>query len=195
MSKGIFIAIFGAGGFALDPAGGQRTIAQKAISRGLTCRAEPYDYTDTQTICDAVRAFAKANPALPIFLEGDSCGANVLTQLIADLAPLTIAAAFPIQASMYCNFNYPGIKSNCERFLGFYSDFALTGGLGTFIAQPESVPAKPVIRGPWHVVNGGKTLYQMRHVPAPHPDDQDVANVQNPIFIVVDDVLAAQAVS
>jgi hypothetical protein len=191
MSRGLFLAILGAGGEILDP-GGQNMIVAKARQRDLTC-ADPYQYTATQAIAEAVRAFKKDNPSLPVIMEGDSCGANVLAYLIAALAPIQIDYAGFIQASMYCNFNYPPIKPNCGIARIFYSDFAHTGGLGTFVPQPESVPAKPIIRNGWHVVNGGKTLYRADYIPAAHPDDQDVANVQNPMFADIDGILTVAA--
>lgn len=191
MSRGLLITVFGQGGYRLDPANGMRAIAAKGIARGLTCRAEPYDYTDRPVIVSVVRQYAKANPGKPIFFAADSCGANLIAQLIADLAPIKIDYAAPIQASMYCNFDYPKIKANCARIRVFYSDVAHTAGLGTFIPQPELVPAKPVIRGGWHVVNNGATLWRADYVPAFHPDDDDVANVQSPIFADIDAILAA----
>lgn len=188
--KGLFIAIYGQGGYHLDPVGGQRLIVQKALSRGLQARTEPYDYTDRPTIVGAIRSFNRLFPNLPIFIEGDSCGANVLQQLIADVRPVPIAGAYFIQASIYCNFDYPNIKDNCHRALVFYSD-ARTAGLGQFVPRPEIMPTDPKqADGDWHLANAGKTWYCTKFVPAMHPDDQDVANVQNPIFTDVDKVLA-----
>lgn len=192
MTKGLFIPVFGLGGSELDP-GGQAEIIQKAKARDLSCPDTAYQYTDTQAIQDAILAFVKAYPGLPIFSEGDSCGANVQSQILAYCAPIKIDLVGCIQASQYCNFNYPNIGPNCKRIMIFYSSWILTGGLGVFIPQPQSVPANPIVRGDWHVVNNGQTLYQARYVPAPHPDDQDVVNVQNPFFAAVDQILAEQA--
>lgn len=189
-TKGLFVPIYGQGGWHLDPVGGQRLIAQKATARGLQCRAEPYDYTDRPVIVQLIRSFHRLYPGLPIFIEGDSCGANVLQQLIADVAPVEIAGAYFIQASVFCNFNYPNIKDNCRRALVIYSD-ARTAGFGQFVPRPEVLPTDPnASDGEWHLANNGKTWYCTKFVPAMHPDDQDVANVHNPIFADIDKALA-----
>lgn len=190
MSNGLFIAVLGAGGTVLDP-GGQAQIVASAKQRGLDVARSPYQYTDTQNIYDDVRAFAKAYPTAPIILEGDSCGANVLQQIIADLAPLKIALAFFCQASLYCNFNYPDIKANCARARVIYSD-GRTLGLGQFVPKPEVLPSKPVVMDGWEVCNNGATLYRQNFIPAPHPDDNDPA-VQALLFADVEAILEAIA--
>jgi len=190
--KGLFIPVFGLGGTALDP-GGQAQFIGKAKARRLECPDVAYQYTDTQAIQATILSFARRFPHLPIFSEGDSCGANVQAQILANCAPIKLDLVGCVQASQYCNFNYPNIGANCKRIMIFYSSWVLTGGLGVFIPQPASVPTSPVVRGDWHIVNGGSTLYQARYVPAPHPDDQDVTNVQNPFFSVVDAILTDSA--
>jgi len=194
MSKGLFIAIYGLGGNMLDPAGGEATINAKAAARGLTVHSQPYAYTDTQAMVDEINAYRKAEPGKPLFIAGDSCGANVIPYIIAKTPNATYDLAAMIQASMYCNNSpeggqYPLIKKNCSRALVYYSSFALTGGLGCFQPQPETVPSKPqIVANGWHVVNGGSTLYQAIYRPAPHPDDQDPL-IHGAIFAVVDGVL------
>lgn len=176
-TRGLFIAIFGAGGSMLDPSGGQATIVTEAKKRGLTVLG-PFQYTDTQSIYDAIKDFAKNNPGLPIFLEGDSCGANVLQQIIADVAPIKIAYACFIQASEFCNFNYPGIRSNCLKALVIFSDWEHTGGLGIFVPPLDA---------------GNKTtIYKQKFIPAAHPDDNDPV-VQNLLFADVDAILGQGA--
>ena len=177
MSNGLFVSILGLGGSWLDPVGGQAAIVVEARKRGLTVLG-PFQYTDTQAIYDAVRSFAKANPGLPIFIEGDSCGANVIQQIIADLAPLRIDYVCFIQASVYCNFNYPDIKANCRKALVIFSDWAHTGGLGVFIPKLEA---------------GNKTtIYRQKYIPAAHPDDGDPV-VHAMLFADVDAILNERA--
>ena len=198
MSKGLFIAIYGLGGNMLDPAGGEATINAKAAARGLTVHSTPYAYTATQAIVDEIAAYMKAEPGKPLFICGDSCGANVIPYIIAKTPSASYELACMIQASMYCNTSpeggqYPPIKQNCRRALVYYSSFALTGGLGCFQPQPETVPAKPqIVANGWHVVNDGSTLYQAIERDRPHPDDQDPA-IHTAIFAVVDGVLSEMA--
>jgi hypothetical protein len=177
MTKGLFISIFGAGGSWLDPVGGQRAIVAQAKTRDLVVLG-PFQYTDTQAIFDAIVGFARANPGLPIFTEGDSCGANVIQQIIADLAPIKVDYACFIQASVYCNFDYPDIKPNCGKALVIFSDWAHTGGLGVFIPKLEA---------------GNKTtVYRQKYIPAAHPDDGDPL-VHTLLFADVDAILNAYA--
>ncbi len=42
-----------------------REIVGEAIKRGLTARAEPYDYTDTPAMTKAAKEYAAANPGKP----------------------------------------------------------------------------------------------------------------------------------
>lgn len=175
MTKGLFVSILGLGGSFLDPIGGQAAIVTEAKKRDLTVTG-PFQYTDTQTVFDTIRNFAKTNPGLPIFIEGDSCGANVLAQIIADLQSVKVSIDYAcfIQASVYCNFDYPDIKSNCRKALVIFSDWAHTGGLGVFIPKLEA---------------GNKsTVYKQKYIPATHPDDQDPV-VHNLLFGDVDAIL------
>lgn len=177
MTKGLFVAILGAGGSWLDPVGGQAAIVAEAKTRNLTV-AGPFEYTDTQAIFDTISAFAKSNPGLPIFIEGDSCGANVIQQLISDLRLVQIDYACFIQASVYCNFNYPDIKANCRKALVIFSDWAHTGGLGVFIPKLE--------------VGNKTTIYRQKYIPAAHPDDGDPL-VHTLLFADVDAILSERA--
>ena len=190
MSKGLYVTVFGAGGSMLDPAGGMRTISQKCAARGLVGQLEPYNYTDT-----AMVDWIKSQPAdLPLFLIGDSCGANRLPWIADAIAPRKVTGMFPVQASIYCNAGCPTIGANVENALIIYSDWAHTGGLGVFIAQLAEMPTDPNLAdGGWHLGNKGHTRYKQLFVPAPHPDDNDVAGVQDPIFSTIDQLLAAAA--
>jgi hypothetical protein len=115
----------------------------------------------------------------------------VLAFLIANIGSIKISLASFIQASIYCNFDYSPIQANCQKALIIYSNAALTGGLGIFIPQLQVMPTDPnlVDKDGWHLGNKGATRYKQLYVPALHPDDQDVANVQNPIMAVVDQIL------
>lgn len=197
--KGLFVAIYGWLGQAADPAGGQTRMIQRAQALGFECPiaeggkvALPFAYNDSFGIVKAVKVFREKNASLPIVLEGDSCGANVIAQLVAWLSPIEVVYAAMIQPSTYCNFNYPNIAGTCKRARIFYSDFAHTGGLGTFIPQPQITPRVAQIDAKgWHLVNNGKTLYRADYVPAFHPDDEDISHVQDPIFSDLKELLDA----
>lgn len=176
MIAGYYACLFGLGGSVLDPAGGMRTISQKCAALGLQGQLEPWQYTDVF----AIEAWIKPLPVLaPLFLIGDSCGANRLTWLARAIAPRKVTGLYPIQASTYCRNSSPdddAIGPNVENAIVIFSDWAHTGGLGIFVA--------PLAAG------NDKTKYTQKFVPAPHPDDQDVANVQNPIFASIKALMA-----
>lgn len=173
VTKGFCGTVYGAGGSMLDPIGGMATINQKAAALGLKVAPQPYDYTDGQDVADRIRQFPLA---VPIFLIGDSCGANRLSWIANAVAPRKVNL-YAIQASVYCNSGCPPIGTNVDNALIIFSDWAHTGGLGVYIP--------PLAEGNKH------TNYRQLYVPAIHPDDNDVLRVQNPIFADIKKILAA----
>jgi hypothetical protein len=185
---------YGLGGVDLDPPGGQRLILQKGHAMGLIVPPAPFSQATPQ---DMAAWLKKQSEDTLLFIEGDSCFANKVAWVAAEVYPRKIAGLYSIQASIYCNTGCPHIGPNVERALIIYSDFIHTGGLGTYIPIPEIMPDhpmpelyKPADSG-WHLANKGKTLYRRIYVPAHHPDDEDVERVQNPIFADIRAVLAA----
>ena len=164
--------IYGMGGSILDPAGGMTTLMAKIKALGVITPNVPWDQANIQAVADAVKSHP---PDAPIFLVGDSCGANKAPWVAAAVAPRKIAYIACIQASVYCNENCPPIGTNVEQALVIYSDWAHTGGLGCFIPPPAP---------------GNKTTkYRQVYVPAAHPDDDDVLRVQNPIIADIKKIL------
>jgi len=172
-----YACLYGLGGSILDPAGGMATISQKCTALGLDGQLTPWQYTDAQAVSDWIKTLPKTDP---LFLIGDSCGANRLTWIAASVFPRIVTGLYPIQASIYCknsDNDDDEIWANVQNAIVIFSDWAHTGGLGVFVATPKA---------------GNKTTnYQQKYVPAPHPDDQDVANVQDPIFASIKALLAS----
>jgi len=157
--------IYGLGGSMLDPAGGMATLESKIATLGVQTAAQPWD----QNNVEALAAFLKTLPSETlIFIIGDSCGANKAPWVAAELAPRPVAYIACIQASVYCQTNCPDITSNVGQAFIVYSDWAHTDGLGCYI--------------PIRAAGNTTTKYRQSFVPAAHPDDWDVANVQDPIL-------------
>jgi acetyl esterase/lipase len=172
-----------------------RTISQRAAAVGLIGQIEPYDYTNAQAIVDWIKTLPQG---VQIFLIGDSCGANILAWIAAEVAPRKLAGIFPVQASVYCNSNCPPIGANVENASIVFSDWVHTGGLGVFqpplLVPPTLAEGEDLYDGKWRVGNNGKTKVRYLYVPAAHPDDNDVSYVQNPIFACIKQIQNEAAV-
>jgi hypothetical protein len=180
--QGYCECIYGLGGSALDPVGGLATLARKIAALGINT-PPPYDEGNIQAVADAI----KKTPAPTLLaVGGDSCGANRSPWVAAATYPRKIDYMFCIQASQYCNDGCPPIGDNVAEVCVFYSDLASTLGLGTFkppLATPPVVGAgEDLYDGKIRVGNNGKTRVRYLYVSAAHPDDQDVARVQDPII-------------
>lgn len=165
--------VLGAGGSLLDP-GGMAKINNWYLSQGFTGQSAPWDYTNYGAIIDDIRSLSDVTF---IALTGDSCGGNILAAIASRCGNKKITYMNVIQASIYCNRlsngqSIPAIGGNVGRVRITYSD-GETFGLGEFIPPPVQVPAKPIIRAGWHIVNGGQTEYVANFLPRPHPDDND----------------------
>jgi hypothetical protein len=157
--------IYGLGGSMLDPAGGMATLMAKIAALGVIVPAQPWDQANIQAVADAIKSH---EPDALQFIVGDSCGANKAPWVAAAVSPRQIVYIACIQASVYCQTGCPDIPANVGQALVIYSDYVHTGGLGCYI---------PILAA------GNKaTKYRQSFVPAAHPDDWDVANVQNPIL-------------
>jgi hypothetical protein len=161
-------AIYGMGGSILDPAGGMATLLAKIKAFGVDGPAQPFQEENIQQVADAVKAQASDTQ---IIIVGDSCGANKAPWVAAAVRPRRIAYMACIQASVYCQAGCPDIPDNVDEAFIVYSDWAHTGGLGTYIPVCETTPN-----------NDGKTRYRQSYVPAFHPDDNDVLRIQQPII-------------
>ena len=110
---GYYVCVYGLGGSLLDPIGGMAAISQKCQAMGLVGQLTPYDYTDTSMV-----SWIKGLPPNdPLFLIGDSCGANRLPWIAEAVYPRKVTAIYPIQASVYCNAGCPDIPDNVENAL------------------------------------------------------------------------------
>jgi len=156
------------GGSILDPAGGLAILNARIGRLGIRVRSSPWAMGDVEAIAKEIKK--RADGSLT-FLIGDSCGANRLPLIASMVFPRKVAYIGCIQASIYCQAGCPHIGHNVENAHIFYSDFAHTMGLGTYI---------PVCLDPPN--NRGATQYVQSYVPAAHPDDNDVERVQNPIL-------------
>ncbi|HEX4410465.1 MAG TPA: hypothetical protein VH206_16960 [Xanthobacteraceae bacterium] len=164
--------IYGLGGSVLDPAGGMATLMAKIKALGVITPNVPWDQANIQAVADAVNK----HPAdAMVFLIGDSCGANKAPWVAAAVYPRKISYMACIQASVYCQNGCPDIPNNVQQAFVIYSDYVHTGGLGCYI--------------PIRAAGNTVTRYRQAYVAAPHPDDNDVANVQNPILADIKNLL------
>lgn len=175
--KAYCACIYGLGGAQLDPPGGMATLQQKIAALGVDVNpGGPWD----QANIEAVAGYLKTLPAaVALFIVGDSCGANKAPWAAAAIAPRKVAYIACIQASIYCQQNCPDIPPNVGEALVIYSDYVHTGGLGCYIPRPAD--------------GNTATRYRQSFVPAFHPDDQDAANVQEPILADIKRILATVA--
>lgn len=160
--------IYGMGGSMLDPAGGMATLFAKIRALGIEGPSQPFQEEDILRVVAALKSLPNETK---IFIIGDSCGANRAPYVAAAIRPAHVAYMACIQASIYCTAGCPPIGDNVDEAHIFYSDWAHTEGLGTYI---------PVCQHPPN--NNGKTLYRQSYVPAVHPDDNDVLRVHIPIL-------------
>jgi hypothetical protein len=193
MNQAYCECIYGLGGAALDPVGGLATLARKIAALGIVT-PPPYDEGNIQLVANAIKNLPAA---APLIVGGDSCGANRSPWVAAAIYPRRIDYMFCIQASDYCNEGCPPIGDNVGEVCVFYSDLASTFGFGTFkppLAMPPTVgPGEDLYDGKTRVGNNGKTRIRYLYVSAPHPDDQDVQRVQNPILADIRRIIAMPA--
>lgn len=182
--------IYGLGGSSLDPAGGLATLQRKIAALGIHVPGVPWNENDIEAVATHVKLHP---PGSIVIIGGDSCGANKSPWVAQAVYPKRVDLMFCIQASEYCNDGCPPIPDNVAAAIVFYSNALLTGGLGTFkppLAVPPVVAAnEDLYDGKIRLGNNGKTWVQYLYVPAPHPDDADVANVQTPILDAIKAIL------
>lgn len=172
--KAYCACIYGLGGSMLDPAGGMATLNLKIKALGVDVAPQPWDQSNIELVSNYMKQLTLETQ---LFIVGDSCGANKAPWVAAALAPRKVAYIACIQASEYCQEGCPPIGTNVGEAFIIYSDWAHTGGLGVYIP----------IRAKGNLL----TRYRQKYVPAPHPDDNDVLNVQNPILADIKRLLAS----
>jgi hypothetical protein len=172
MTKKVAI-IFGLGGQALDPAGGERYLATRLEAKGFTVGG-PYNDADSQAVFD----FLNDKDATFRAIVGDSLGADYAPLYAKELKPVVIDYIGGFQPSMYA-----------------------TDVRGGKVTVPDNVKEARCIRNPNFVATGGlgfakyvaenpkKTKLEETDLFVAHPDDWGVAQ-----DLVFEDILRLSSV-
>jgi hypothetical protein len=180
--------VLGLGGFWLDP-GGAATICRRAQVMGIHVPT-PYPQNSLHLVYDSVKALPVARK---LIMAGDSCGCTRIIQIAKDVHPRVIDAMYCIQPSFYCQAGSVPVSDNVRNLTVFYSNWALTWGLGVYKPPLEIPPTVEgggsLYDGQWRTGNGGKTKARYLYVPDLHPADDDRYGVQDPMFSDITRVL------
>lgn len=143
--------MYGMGGAAFDPAGGERTLVKLLNDIGIKTAQSPYQYSDIQKIVDAIHA----DKSDKIIIGGDSLGA-CNTPYAAQYCGRHVDYIFGFQPSIY-GAHVPVTPNVKEAHCIYNPNFIETFGLGAY---------------KWELAPGNKqTRLLITEHHAPHPDD------------------------
>jgi len=126
--------MFGLGGAAFDPAGGEVVLCRKIAALGVEIAGSPYQETDRDAIIAVLTAaHAKGHK---LIIGGDSLGANNAPAIAAAVRhQMGVDYIFGFQPSLYGGHNQ--ISPNVIRARCIYNpNFFETGGLGAYKWEP-----------------------------------------------------------
>lgn len=134
--KGLICVMYGLGGAALDPAGGEAVLVQKIKALGIDTAGSPYQYSDTSLIAGILlAAHAKG---LKVGVGGDSLGANNAPYVAQSVRThMGVDYLFGFQPSEY-GMHQPVTKNVIEAFCTYNPNWLETFGLGAYAWQLET---------------------------------------------------------